>query len=113
MRRRTYGLRPPFRARPRLIGLASTCCRRSGSQLLGVDNSRMVIFLDDYGQVASALPVPDAELTLRDLSVTTVHLLSDRLHEPSDVTVRIMIDGSEAEISDARLEEEIMLKQSR
>jgi DNA segregation ATPase FtsK/SpoIIIE, S-DNA-T family len=80
--------------------------RRSGSQLLGVDNSRMVIFLDDYGQVASALPVPDAELTLRDLSVTTVHLLSDRLHEPSDVTVRIMIDGSEAEISDARLEED-------
>jgi len=65
-----------------------------------------VIFLDDYGQVASTLPVPDAELTLRDLSVTTVHLLSDRLHEPSDVTVRVMIDGSEAEISDARLEED-------
>jgi len=66
----------------------------------------LVIFLDDYGQVASTLPVPDAELTLRDLSVTTVHLLSDRLHEPSDVTVRVMIDGSEAEISDARLEED-------
>jgi DNA segregation ATPase FtsK/SpoIIIE, S-DNA-T family len=80
--------------------------RRSGSRLPGVDNSRLVIFLDDYGRVASTLPVPDAELTLRDLSVTTVHLLSDRLHEPSDVTVRIMIDGSEAEISDARLEED-------
>jgi ESX secretion system protein EccC len=80
--------------------------RRSGAQLPRVDNSRMVIFLDDYGQVASTLPVPDAELTLRDLSVTTVHLLNDRLHEPSDVTVRIMIDGSEAEISDARLEED-------
>ena len=80
--------------------------RRSGSRLPGVDSSRLVIFLDDYGQVASTLPVPDAELTLRDLSVTTVHLLSDRLHEPSDVTVRVMIDGSEAEISDARLEED-------
>jgi S-DNA-T family DNA segregation ATPase FtsK/SpoIIIE len=80
--------------------------RRSGSQLPGVDNPRLVIFLDDYGHVASRVPVPDAELTLRDLSITTVHLLSDRLHEPSDVTVRIMIDGSAAQIIDARLEED-------
>jgi DNA segregation ATPase FtsK/SpoIIIE, S-DNA-T family len=80
--------------------------RRSGSQLPGVDHPRLVIFLDDYGHVASTLPVPDVELTLRDLSVTTVHLLGDRLHEPSDVTVRIMIDGSDAQVSDARLEED-------
>jgi ESX secretion system protein EccC len=80
--------------------------RRSGFQLPGVDHPRLVIFLDDYGHVASTLPVPDVELTLRDLSVTTVHLLSDRLHEPSDVTVRIMIDESEAQVSDARLEED-------
>jgi DNA segregation ATPase FtsK/SpoIIIE, S-DNA-T family len=80
--------------------------RRSGSRLPGVNSPRLVIFLDDYGQVASALPMPDAELTLRDLSVTTVHLLSDRLHEPSDVTVRVMIDGIEAQLSDARLEED-------
>lgn len=80
--------------------------RRSGSQLPGVDQPRLVIFLDDYGHVASTLPMPDAELTLRDLSVTTVHLLSDRLHEPSDVTVRIMINESEARVSDARLEED-------
>jgi DNA segregation ATPase FtsK/SpoIIIE, S-DNA-T family len=84
--------------------VAST--RRSGLQSAGVNNSRLVIFLDDYDRVASTLPVPDAELTLRDLSVTTVHLLSDRLHEPSDVTVRIMINGTEAEISDARLEQD-------
>jgi ESX secretion system protein EccC len=32
--------------------------RRSGSQLPGVDNARLVIFLDDYGRVASTLPVP-------------------------------------------------------
>jgi len=80
--------------------------RRSGSQVPGVDNPRLVIFLDDYGRVASTLPVPDAELTLPDLSITTVHLLSDRLHEPSDVTVRIMIDGTHAQLSDARLEED-------
>ena len=80
--------------------------KRSGFRLPGNESSRLVIFVDDYGQVASTLPVPDAELTLRDLSVTTVHLLSDRLHEPSDVTVRIMINESEAQITDTRLEED-------
>jgi DNA segregation ATPase FtsK/SpoIIIE, S-DNA-T family len=77
--------------------------KRSGLKLPRGSNSRLVIFLDDFGRVASTIPVPDAELNLRDLGVTTVHLLSDRLHEPSDVTVRIMIDGSQAQISDARL----------
>jgi DNA segregation ATPase FtsK/SpoIIIE, S-DNA-T family len=80
--------------------------KRSGIKLPRGSHSRLVIFLDDFGRVASTIPVPDAELTLRDLGVTTVHLLSDRLHEPSDVTVRIMIDGSQAQISDARLEED-------
>jgi DNA segregation ATPase FtsK/SpoIIIE, S-DNA-T family len=80
--------------------------RRGGYRLPGNESSRLVIFVDDYGQVASTLPMPDAELTLRDLSVTTVHLLSDRLHEPSDVTVRIMIEESEAHITDTRLEED-------
>jgi DNA segregation ATPase FtsK/SpoIIIE, S-DNA-T family len=79
--------------------------KRSGFRLAGVDNSRLVIFLDDYGHVASTFPTPDAELSLRDLSVTTVHLLSDRLHEPSDVTVRIMISGTEVQVRDARLDD--------
>jgi DNA segregation ATPase FtsK/SpoIIIE, S-DNA-T family len=79
--------------------------KRSGFRLAGVDNSRLVIFLDDYGHVASTFPTPDAELSLRDLSVTTVHLLSDRLHEPSDATVRIMISGTEVQVRDARLDD--------
>jgi DNA segregation ATPase FtsK/SpoIIIE, S-DNA-T family len=85
---------------------AVASAKRSGFRLPGNESSRLVIFVDDYGHVASTLPVPDAELTLRDLSVTTVHLLSDRLHEPSDVTVRIMINESEAQITDTRLEED-------
>jgi S-DNA-T family DNA segregation ATPase FtsK/SpoIIIE len=80
--------------------------RRSGLKLPRGSRSRLVVFHDDFGRVASTLPVPDAELSPRDLGVTTVHLLSDRLHEPSDVTVRIMIDGSEAHIADARLEDD-------
>jgi S-DNA-T family DNA segregation ATPase FtsK/SpoIIIE len=68
------------------------------------ENSRLVVFVDDYGHVASALPVPDADLDLADLQVTAVHLLSDRLHEPSNVTVRITVEGGNAVITDARVE---------
>ena len=68
------------------------------------DTARLVVFLDDYGSVASSVSVPDAELTLTDLQVTTVHLLSDRLDEPSDVTVRITVTGGTATITDARVE---------
>ena len=46
--------------------------KRSGLQLATSDNSRLVVFIDDYGRVASTLPVPDADLSLTDLQVTTV-----------------------------------------
>ena len=76
--------------------------KRSGLPRLQGDNSRLVVFLDDYGRLASTLPVPDADLTLTELQVTTVHLLSDRLHEPSDVTVRVTATDGQAVITDAR-----------
>ncbi len=66
---------------------------------------RLVVLLDDRGHVASALPVPDADLTLADLQITAVHLLTDRLHEPSDVTVRVTVTDGEALVTDARKEE--------
>ncbi|HEX8488481.1 MAG TPA: type VII secretion protein EccCa [Propionibacteriaceae bacterium] len=66
--------------------------------------SRLVVFCDDYGHVAGSLPVPDADLTLDDLHVTTVHLLSDRLHEPSDVRLRITVADGVATITDSRPE---------
>lgn len=64
--------------------------------------SRLVVFCDDYGHLASALPVPDPDLTLDDLQITTVHLLSDRLHEPSDVRLRITVVDGVATVSDSR-----------
>jgi len=82
---------------------AATAKRSTGSAA-SADNSRLVVFLDDYGHVASTLPVPDADLSLADLQVTTVHLLSDRLHEPSDVTVRVTVSDGTAAITDARVE---------
>lgn len=82
---------------------AATAKRSSGSAARA-DNSRLVVFLDDYGHVASTLSVPDADLSLTDLQVTTVHILSDRLHEPSDVTVRVTVGDGVAHITDARVE---------
>ncbi|MDJ0350057.1 type VII secretion protein EccCa [Cryobacterium sp. PH29-G1] len=81
--------------------LAATAKRSSGRSG-GAENSRLIVFIDDYGHVASALPVPDADLSPTDLQITMVHLLSDRLHEPSDVTVRMTVADGAAEITDAR-----------
>ncbi|NMR21608.1 type VII secretion protein EccCa [Cellulomonas fimi] len=53
---------------------------------------RLLVLADEHGQVAGRLPGPDAALGLTDLGVTVVHLLSDRLHEPSDVSVRLTVD---------------------
>ncbi|KZC93883.1 MULTISPECIES: type VII secretion protein EccCa [Clavibacter] len=82
--------------------LAATA-RRGGLDQGPADIPRLVVFMDDYGSIAGSLPVPDAELDLRDLRITIVHLLSDRLHEPSDVTLRILVGDGSAVISDARL----------
>lgn len=65
--------------------------------------SRLVVFCDDYGRHAAPLPVPDADLRPADLQITTVHLLSDRLDEPSDVQVRITVDDQVATVTDSRL----------
>lgn len=66
--------------------------------------SRLVVFCDDHGSHATPLTIPDADLGAADLQITTVHLLSDRLDEPSDVQVRITVDDDHvATIADSRL----------
>ncbi|MET0854720.1 MAG: type VII secretion protein EccCa [Microterricola sp.] len=65
-------------------------------------DSALVVFIDDFGQVASVLPSIDAELGDSELRIIAVHLLSDRLHEPSEVTVRLSIDAGTASIDDVR-----------
>ncbi|MGU3408605.1 type VII secretion protein EccCa [Microbacterium sp. M1A1_1b] len=82
---------------------AATAKRSSGTSDQA-ENARLVVFVDDHGHIASDLPVPDADLGLSELQVTTVHLLSDRLHEPSDVTVRIVVEDDDATVTDARRE---------
>ncbi len=63
--------------------------RRSGNDGRRSDLPRLVVFADEHGGVAVPLALPEGETRPEDLRVTVVHLVADRLHEPSDVRVRI------------------------
>ncbi|MDN5558879.1 MAG: type VII secretion protein EccCa [Ruaniaceae bacterium] len=62
-------------------------------------HARLVVFIDDHERRASSLRSPDASLGLRELGITVVHLLSDRLDEPDDVDLRITLDEDGATLS--------------
>ena len=63
--------------------------RRSGNAGRRTDLPRLVVFADEHGGVAVPLVLPEGETRPEDLRITVVHLVADRLHEPSDVRVRI------------------------
>jgi S-DNA-T family DNA segregation ATPase FtsK/SpoIIIE len=67
---------------------AAHTARRTGAT--GGMPSRLVVVADDHGRRASRLPVATGA-TLGELGVTVVHVLADRLDEPSDVDVRITV----------------------
>lgn len=70
---------------------AAVSARRRGQ---GTENSsRLLIIADGHGAPASQLPLPDTGMHARELGVTTVHLLDDRLDEPDDVDIRIDLRG--------------------
>ncbi len=77
------GRRATFAAEARR-GLASTDTARLAQRLLVISDSR--------GTVAGHLPLPDATLGPGGAGITVLHLVTDRLHEPSDVAVRITVD---------------------
>ncbi|WP_375425309.1 type VII secretion protein EccCa [uncultured Friedmanniella sp.] len=78
----------------------AAAAKRSLGRTDGTPNRRLIILCDDYGHPASTLTVPDADLSLADLQVSVVHLLSDRLHEPSEVHTRIIVADGQAEVAD-------------
>nr|WP_218922083.1 type VII secretion protein EccCa [Kibdelosporangium phytohabitans] len=53
--------------------------------------SRLLVVDDAFGVVARKLPTPDKGVNLESLGVTVLHLLSDRLHEPSEISSRVTI----------------------
>ncbi|MBO9556324.1 type VII secretion protein EccCa [Cellulomonas sp.] len=96
---------PARRVAPDLAGLSrvlsrtladraqqSRASRRTGGE--GTPASRLVVVDDAHGRRAQRLPVPAADA--RALGVSVVHLLDDRLDEPDDVDVRIVLDDDGA-----------------
>lgn len=67
---------------------AAHSTRRAGPQRQ--QPPHLVIVADDHGHVASSLPI-GGNVPLHELGITMIHLLSDRLHEPSDVDIRITL----------------------
>ncbi len=69
--------------------------------------SRLLVVSDGHGEDAVELPLPDEAVGLRDMGVTVVHLLAQRIQEPGHVGVRITVDGERVVIEDLRGEEPI------
>lgn len=65
-------------------------------------NSRLLVVTDGHGEDAVDLPRPDDAVGLREMGVTVVHLLEQRVQEPGHVNVRITVDGTDVTIEDLR-----------
>ncbi|SDK63638.1 type VII secretion protein EccCa [Streptomyces indicus] len=70
-------------------------------------SSRLLVVSDGYGEDAAELPRPDEAVGLRDMGVTVLHLLAERVQEPGQVSVRITVDGDRVVIEDLREAEPI------
>ncbi|MEE6281245.1 type VII secretion protein EccCa [Georgenia sp. MJ170] len=72
--------------------MATASAQRSAGGAIARFGPRLLVIADEHGEVASTLPHVDESLTPEALGVTVVHLLADRLHEPSDVKIRLTVD---------------------
>jgi S-DNA-T family DNA segregation ATPase FtsK/SpoIIIE len=75
-------------------GAAAEATRQLASRLPAATAQRLLVVQDGYGGDATPLPLPDRTATLPTLGVTVVHLLADRLQEPEDVSVRVVVDSA-------------------
>jgi S-DNA-T family DNA segregation ATPase FtsK/SpoIIIE len=74
---------------------ATAANRRSGRR---TKPGRLVIFIDEDGDAATPVPRVDSAFDLADLGVTVVHVVDDRLKEPSTVSSRVTITDAGAVI---------------
>jgi len=64
---------------------------------------RMLVLHDTYGDIAAEVrPQADDSLLPGELGVTVLHLVADRVQEPSSVTMRITVYGDDVRIEDLR-----------
>lgn len=78
----------------------------SGKDALAM-TSRLLVVSDGHGEDAVDLPRPDDAVGLREMGVTVLHLLDQRVQEPGHVSVRITVDGDQVVIEDLRDREPI------
>ncbi|MER6843799.1 type VII secretion protein EccCa [Streptomyces platensis] len=78
----------------------------SGNDALAM-TSRLLVVADGHGEDAVELPCPDEAVGLRDMGVTVLHLLDQRVQEPGQVGVRISVDGDQVLIEDLREQEPV------
>ncbi|WP_274916639.1 type VII secretion protein EccCa [Streptomyces sp. WZ-12] len=78
----------------------------SGNDALSM-TSRLLVVADGHGADAVDLPRPDEAVGLRDMGITVLHLLEQRVQEPSQVGVRITVNGGQVVIEDLRGQEPI------
>ncbi|WP_433545305.1 type VII secretion protein EccCb [Streptomyces sp. CA-294286] len=79
----------------------------SGKDALAM-TSRLLVVCDGYGADAVELPRPDEAVGLREMGVSVLHLLAERVQEPGQVSVRITVDGDEVTIEDLRGPEPVL-----
>ncbi|MEV5242091.1 type VII secretion protein EccCb [Streptomyces cinnamoneus] len=63
---------------------------------------RLLVVSDEYGEDAPELPRPDEAVGLREMGVTVLHLVAERVQEPGHVSLRITVDGDRVHIEDLR-----------
>jgi S-DNA-T family DNA segregation ATPase FtsK/SpoIIIE len=78
----------------------------SGGDALGL-SSRLLVVHDGYGEVARDLVRPDDAVSLRDMGVTMLHLVQQRVAEPGQVSVRVSVDGDRVLVEDLRGEQPV------
>lgn len=63
---------------------------------------RMLVLHDTYGQVSTEVRGQDDTMLARDLGVTVLHVVADRMQEPGNVSIRISVQGDEVVVEDLR-----------
>ncbi|MEU0091216.1 type VII secretion protein EccCa [Kribbella sp. NPDC006257] len=63
---------------------------------------RMLVLHDTYGEVATEVATNDETLSIGDVGVTVLHLVADRMQEPSNVAIRITVQEGEVLVEDLR-----------
>ncbi|GLY92141.1 type VII secretion protein EccCa [Actinoallomurus iriomotensis] len=69
---------------------------------------RLLVVHDTFGQVATDLIRPDEAASAHEMGVSVLHLVADRLQEPSQVSVRVTVDGDRVTVADLRGERPVV-----